>query len=230
MKGRTKELKKESIKALTCYIWLLTAFLMAGIGPVPMTEGSRPAWAHDTILAMGFAPRLAASDWLIRTVAAAPSFIPAEEKNKTALRLLQTDRVLIDIIYKLLFDLRHFRRWRSRCHPWWNKVWVWTCSPCCFHVEGTHPPLPQLDLTGRGKKSLHTTDVRQTNYKELRIPFLDGTVMGTISWSKCPAFCAASVLFWDLTANWSCFSRLMPHCFATFSADRLIWKKYYGEV
>lgn len=56
---------------------------MAGIGPVPMMEGSRPTWAHDTILAMGFTPRLAASDWLIRTVAAAPSFIPVN-KNKNS--------------------------------------------------------------------------------------------------------------------------------------------------
>lgn len=219
--------KQKSIKTLACYIRLLTAFLIAGIGPVPMTEGSRPAWAHDTILAMGFTPRLAASDWLIRTVAAAPSFIPAD-KNKTASHLLQTLRSdLHNMIYKLVFDLRRSRRWRSRCHPWWNKVWVWTCSPCCFRVEGTRPPSPQLDLKGRGKKSFYITDVKQSANKEPRkpLPFLDGTMMGTISWSKCPAFCAASVLFWDLTANWSCFSRLMPHCFATFSADRFIWKR-----
>lgn len=58
------------------FSWYLTAFLIAGIGPVPMTEGSRPTWAHETILAMGFMPRLEASDWLIKTVAAAPSFMP----------------------------------------------------------------------------------------------------------------------------------------------------------
>ncbi len=60
---------------------ILTAFLMAGIGPVPMTEGSRPAWAQDVIRAIGFKPRLWASDWLMRTVAAAPSFMPVKQKT-----------------------------------------------------------------------------------------------------------------------------------------------------
>ncbi len=60
---------------------ILTAFLMAGIGPVPMTEGSRPAWAQDVIRAIGFKPRLWASDWFMRTVAAAPSFMPVKQKT-----------------------------------------------------------------------------------------------------------------------------------------------------
>lgn len=51
-------------------------------------------------------------------------------------------------------------------------------------------------------------------------PCLVVTVTGTISLSKWPAFCAASVLFCDWTANRSCSSRLTPHCFATFSADQ----------
>lgn len=55
---------------------VLTAVLMAGIGPVPMTAGSRPAWAEDTTLARGFMPRFSASVWLMRTTAAAPSLIP----------------------------------------------------------------------------------------------------------------------------------------------------------
>lgn len=58
----------------------LTAFLMAGIGPVPMTEGSRPAWAQEVMRAIGFKPRLWASDWLMRTAAAAPSFMPVKQK------------------------------------------------------------------------------------------------------------------------------------------------------
>ena len=50
-------------------------------------------------------------------------------------------------------------------------------------------------------------------------PCLVFTVTGTISLSKRPAFCVASVLFCDWTANRSWSSRLTPHCFATFSAD-----------
>src|ERR1700758_4365650 len=48
----------------------------AGIGPVPMMEGSTPACAHDTIRANGVLPSLAASLALISTKAAAPSLMP----------------------------------------------------------------------------------------------------------------------------------------------------------
>lgn len=54
----------------------LTACLMAGIGPVPMMEGSTPTCDHETIFAKGVSPRRPASDFFIRITAAAPSFIP----------------------------------------------------------------------------------------------------------------------------------------------------------
>ena len=43
-------------------------------------------------------------------------------------------------------------------------------------------------------------------------------VTGTISSVKRPAFCAASALFCEAAANWSCSSRLSCHFSATFSA------------
>src|SRR5436305_13170562 len=54
----------------------LSAARDAGIGPVPMIEGSTPAWAQDTMRASGVLPRLAASLAFINTTAAAPSLIP----------------------------------------------------------------------------------------------------------------------------------------------------------
>lgn len=39
-----------------CFIYILTAFLIAGIGPDPMIAGSTPAWPHETILARGATP------------------------------------------------------------------------------------------------------------------------------------------------------------------------------
>ena len=48
----------------------------AGIGPVPMSAGSTPAVAHETIRASGVTPRLAASAAVISTTAAAPSLMP----------------------------------------------------------------------------------------------------------------------------------------------------------
>src|SRR6201991_3195968 len=48
----------------------------AGIGPVPMIDGSTPACPHETIRASGVLPSLAACLALISTRAAAPSLIP----------------------------------------------------------------------------------------------------------------------------------------------------------
>lgn len=56
----------------------LTACFIAGIGPVPIMEGSTPACDQETISAKGVSPRFSASDFFIRTTAAAPSFIPAK--------------------------------------------------------------------------------------------------------------------------------------------------------
>jgi hypothetical protein len=49
-------------------------------------------------------------------------------------------------------------------------------------------------------------------------PLRDLTVTGTISSLNLPAFCAASALFCDATANSSCWARVICHCRATFSA------------
>src|SRR5258708_36219769 len=54
----------------------LSAAREAGIGPVPMIEGSTPACAHDTMRASGFLPSAAACLALISTTAAAPSLMP----------------------------------------------------------------------------------------------------------------------------------------------------------
>ena len=63
--ARTKMTKKYGkICHVTSPVWvtlfnnktLLTAALMAGMGPVPITEGSTPACAHVTILTNGARP------------------------------------------------------------------------------------------------------------------------------------------------------------------------------
>jgi hypothetical protein len=54
---------------------------MAGIGPVPIMEGSTPACDQETNRAKGVSPRLSASDFFIRTTAAAPSFMPVKHEG-----------------------------------------------------------------------------------------------------------------------------------------------------
>ena len=55
----------------------LTAFLTAGMGPVPIMAGSTPACAHDTTRARGAdSPRRSAALREAITTAAAPSLIP----------------------------------------------------------------------------------------------------------------------------------------------------------
>src|SRR5262245_7219264 len=54
-------------------------------------------------------------------------------------------------------------------------------------------------------------------------PFFDGISTVTISSLKRPAFCAASALFWLLTANSSCSSRVTAYSLATFSAVMPMW-------
>ena len=59
--------------------WALArAFLVAGIGPVPMIDGSTPALAKALIVASGLAPIASAFSLDIKTMAAAPSLIPEE--------------------------------------------------------------------------------------------------------------------------------------------------------
>ena len=57
---------------------LLTAFLIAVIGLIPMMSGSTPTCAHETILAKGGVSMPNFLRWLApaTTSAAAPSFIP----------------------------------------------------------------------------------------------------------------------------------------------------------
>ena len=54
-------------------------------------------------------------------------------------------------------------------------------------------------------------------------PLRPATVKGTISSLNFPAFCAASALFCEATANLSWSSRLICHLVATFSAVVPIW-------
>src|SRR3954470_1950085 len=54
----------------------LSAAREAGMGPVPMIDGSTPACAQDTIRASGVLPLFCAWAALIRTTAAAPSLRP----------------------------------------------------------------------------------------------------------------------------------------------------------
>ena len=61
---------------------ILTAFLTAGTGPVPITSGGTPAAAWATIRARGFKFRLAAESEDIKTTAAAPSFKPDDDKKE----------------------------------------------------------------------------------------------------------------------------------------------------
>ena len=69
-----------SIKSMSFIVnWALSnAFLVAGIGPVPIIEGSTPALAKDLIVAKGLAPIASAFSLDIKTMAAAPSLIPEE--------------------------------------------------------------------------------------------------------------------------------------------------------
>ncbi|MNT03981.1 hypothetical protein D3C72_1385430 [compost metagenome] len=53
-----------------------SAFFEAGIGPVPMIDGSTPAVAQEAMRARGSRPRALASSADISTRAAAPSLMP----------------------------------------------------------------------------------------------------------------------------------------------------------
>ncbi len=53
-----------------------SALRLAGIGPVPMIDGSTPQVAQETMRPIISTPRLAASSALISTTAAAPSLMP----------------------------------------------------------------------------------------------------------------------------------------------------------
>src|SRR5829696_4336575 len=63
-------------RSLTFQPAFSSALRDAGIGPDPMTAGSTPAVAQETIFASGVRPRFLASSALINTSAAAPSLRP----------------------------------------------------------------------------------------------------------------------------------------------------------
>ena len=63
-------------RSLTVQPAFSSAFFEAGIGPVPMIEGSTPACAQETMRASGVMPRLRASASVMSTTAAAPSLMP----------------------------------------------------------------------------------------------------------------------------------------------------------
>lgn len=192
---------------------------MAAMGPVPMMDGSRPAWAQDTIFAIGLMPRLCASDWLIKTVAAAPSFTPT--RNFSFQFQAQTRH-----LHCSSFITETLKTWGVSCSDGATAVLHETGSEFrhALHVAAVTWKLVHTNLhwTWGRKDNVESMHVENTSTDDMKhlSPFLDGTMMGTISWSKWPAFWAASVLFWDWTANLSCSSLLMFHCLATFSADK----------
>jgi hypothetical protein len=62
---------------------------------------------------------------------------------------------------------------------------------------------------------------RRPRPHDVALAGLDVTAM--ISSANLPAFCAASALFCEATANSSCISRVICHCSATFSAVWPMW-------
>lgn len=126
---------------------MLTAFLMAGIGPVPMTEGSRPAWAQDVMRAIGFKPRLWASAWLMRTVAAAPSFTPVKQK--------QMEEKLLSMQWKL--HLNYIIIECQRCHHLPDALPAVTEPEPSFTKQGFSLDIASILLPCRGNSSALTS-------------------------------------------------------------------------
>jgi len=79
-------------RSLTFQPAFSNAFLVAGMGPVPMISGSTPACAQEAMRARGLRPRRLASSALIRTTAAAPSFSPEALAAVTEPSLLKAGR------------------------------------------------------------------------------------------------------------------------------------------
>jgi hypothetical protein len=71
--SNTKIIKFEILLHLRNYI---TAAFTAVTGPMPMIEGSTPAWANETMTAIGVSPFDWATFASAKTKAAAPSLIP----------------------------------------------------------------------------------------------------------------------------------------------------------
>ncbi len=85
--------------------------------------------------------------------------------------------------------------------------------------------VPSLSNAGRSLATLSmvTPDLMYSSCETTVSPFLPLIVTGVISSLNLPAFCAASALFCEATANVSCCSRVICHCLATFSAVLPMW-------
>ncbi|MCY1221751.1 hypothetical protein D9M72_338200 [compost metagenome] len=90
--------------------------------------------------------------------------------------------------------------------------------------------VPALSKAGLRPDMLSSVAPWRTNSSVLKAtgsPLRCGISTGTISSSNLPAFCAASALFCEPTANSSCASRVMPYSLATFSAVMPMWYWLY---
>lgn len=97
-----KRLQQQKGQVLTLEI-KLTACFIAGIGPIPIMEGSTPACDQETICARGVSPRLSASDFFIRTTAAAPSFIPVKYECLNFQNIAK--------LHTCVYFLQHLKTW-----------------------------------------------------------------------------------------------------------------------
>ena len=85
--------------------------------------------------------------------------------------------------------------------------------------------VPSLSKAGRSLATLSSVAPWRmySSWSTTTSPLRVFTVTGTISSLKRPAFCAASALFCEATANSSCCWRVICHCLATFSAVTPMW-------
>ena len=84
---------------------------------------------------------------------------------------------------------------------------------------------PSLSKAGRSLATLSSVTPARgySSWSTTMSPLRLLIVTGTISSLKRPAFCAASALFCEATANSSCWPRVICYCLATFSAVMPMW-------
>src|SRR5476649_1056864 len=86
--------------------------------------------------------------------------------------------------------------------------------------------LPALSKAGRNPASTSALVLRLTNSSAAKTtgsPFFCAMENGRISSANRPASCAAAAFCCEASASASCRSRVMPYCFATFSAVIPMW-------
>jgi hypothetical protein len=94
---------------------LLQRAALAGMGPMPMIDGSTPAVAHDTMRASGVSAALLGFVGLISTSAAAPSLMP---EALPAVTVPSLDEGRAQLGQRLDGRaVRGIRRCRPRCRP-----------------------------------------------------------------------------------------------------------------